>query len=298
MKTKIFRFVLIFLALNLFFNVNGFTQENDLKNYRVRFGLSTTKQPDNSRILEVSFVASHKKDRKDKVPVYDANINFYNVTADEDILLGTAKTDKDGTAQLVVPKNRKYVMGDGGYINFKAVFEGTEGFDGEESELAVRDLFLELNLEEIDSVKTVVLNAFTLDSLQTKIPLTETEIIFSVGGMISKMPIKQDYIEDGIFEFEFPQHISGDKNGNVDVFASVIDSDEFGTVIQQKNVPWGTNKQITEETNNLWSEVAPIWMYVVLSLLLIGVWANYVYSIKNLFNIKKEGKEIESKLEN
>lgn len=297
MKTKIFQYLLIFAAL-AFVNPRSFSQETNLKDYKIRFGLSTTKQADNSRILEASYVAANKKDRKDRVPIYDANINFYNVFEDAEVLLGTAKTDQEGMAQLIVPANHTYTTNEEGYISFKAVFDGTDGLDYEEAEVAVKDVFLELNLEDIDSVKTVILNAYTIDSLQTKIPLEETEIIFSVGGMLSKMPIKQDYISEGTFEFEFPQHISGDKNGNIDVFASIVDHDVYGNVQQKKNVPWGINKSIITESNKLWSDVAPIWMYVVLSILLIGVWANYAYSIKNLFNIKKEGKELELKSEN
>ena len=296
MKTKIFQYLLIFVALT-FVNTKSFSQETDLKNYKIRFGLSTTKQADNSRILEVSYIAAHKKDRKDRVPVFDANINFYNVTADEEILLGTAKTDQEGNAQLIVPSNHKYTIDENGYINFKAAFDGTDGLDYEEADIAVKDVFLELILKEVDSVRTVFFNAYTLDSLQTKIPLEETEIIFSVGGMISKMPIKTDYTVDGSFEFEFPENISGDKNGNIEVFASIIDNDDYGNVIQKQNIKWGINKNIVTESNKLWSDVAPIWMYIVLSLLLIGVWANYVYTIKNLFNIKKEGKELELKTE-
>jgi hypothetical protein len=273
--------------------MSSFSQETDLSNYKVRFGLTTIKQPDNSRVLEVSFIATNKKDRKDRVPVYDAVINFYNVTEDEDILLGTAKTDKEGTAQLIVPENQRYITDTEGYINLKAVFDGTEGFDGEEDELAVRDVFLELNLKEIDSVKTVILNAYTLDSLQTKIPLEETFIKFTVGGFISNMPIKNGTVENGEFQFQFPKNISGDKNGNVDVIASILDNDEFGNVIQKKNIKWGINKVLEVQSNKLWSKVAPIWMYVVLSILLLGVWANYVYSIVNLFKIRKEGNDLD-----
>ncbi|WP_338357855.1 hypothetical protein [Yeosuana marina] len=296
MRTKIY--TLIFVALAFLINTKSFAQEVNLKDYRVRFGLSTTKQADNSRKLEVSYIASNKKDRKDRVPIYGADINFYNVTEDENILLGTAKTDKEGTAQLIVPAKQAYTANAEGYINLKAVFDGTDALDSEEDELAIKDVFLELNLKEIDSVKTVILNAYTLDSLQTKIPIDETEIVFSIGGMISNMPIKREFVSDGAFKFEFPEHISGDKNGNVDVFASIIDNDNYGNVIQKKNIDWGINKQITHETNKLWSEAAPIWMYVVLSILLIGVWANYAYSIKNLFDIKKEGKELELKSQN
>ncbi len=141
-----------------------------------------------------------------------------------------------------------------------------------------------------------MLKAYTLDSLKTKTPIEEIDVIFSVGGMLSKMPIEEASVEDGEYEFEFPANISGDKDGNVDVYVVVEDNDDFGNVIQKKNVNWGKLDKLTAENENtLWSEAAPIWMYLVLTILLVGVWANYAYSIKNLLKIKKEGQEIESK---
>lgn len=295
MRTKIIEYVVITLTIVLLFNISSFAQEIDLNNYKVRFSLNTIKQPDNSRVLEVSFIATNKKDRKDRVPVFDADINFYNVSADEDLLLGTIKTDEEGTAKLTLTGNQTYVTDDDGYINLKAVFEGTDGLDYEDAELAIKDVFLELNLEEIDSVKTVVLNAYTLDSLKTKIPLEETDVKFAVGGFLSNLPMQEGTVEGGEFQFQFPENISGDKNGNVEVIASILDNDEFGNVIQKKNIAWGINKQITVEKNKLWSKAAPIWMYIVLSILLLGVWANYAFTIKNLFKINKEGKELDLK---
>ncbi|MBT8300184.1 MAG: hypothetical protein KJO63_02520, partial [Maribacter sp.] len=90
----------------------------------------------------------------------------------------------------------------------------------------------------------------------------------------------------------------GDTNGDLEVYASIEDHDEFGDVIQKKKVNWGVfNKQIKGKNNTLWSEAAPIWMYAVLTILLVGVWANYVYTIVNLLKIKKEGTEMALKTE-
>lgn len=298
MKTKLFKFSVIAILIGLFTNTNSIAQENEAKNFKMLYKFSTTKQADNSRLLEVSFIARHKKDRKNKLPVFEAEINFYNVSDLEDILLGTVKTDKTGFARLILPENQSYVKDIDGYINFKAVFEKTDAIKSYEKSVAVKDLILDLSLIEIDSVKTVILKAFTLDSLKTAIPVTEADVIFSVGGMISNMPIEEGSIEDGQYEFEFPTNIPGNVDGNIEVFVNIEDHDDFGNVIQKKNVNWGTfNKQIKEDSNTLWSVVAPIWMYVVLSILLIGVWANFAYSIFNLFKIRKEGKELEIELE-
>ncbi len=299
MKNRSFQYFVILLITGLLINSTIFAQEVDLKNYRIRFNLNTVKQADNSRTLEVSFLAANKKNRKDRVPIYKADIEFYNFLNEEEVKLGIAKTNEEGIAKLSITEDNSYLVDDEGYINFKAVFEGTDGLNSKDDEIAVKDIFLELDLKEIDSVKTVLLTAHTLDSLKTKVPVEELDVVFAVGGMISKMPIEEATIEDGEYEFEFPTNIRGDKDANINVFASIEDHDDYGNVVVQKPINWGTfNKQAVSESNTLWSEAAPIWMYVVLTILLVGVWANYIYSFFNLLKIKKEGKELELESEN
>lgn len=299
MKTTFYKYSVFALIVGLMINATSFAQENSADNYRMLFYFKTLKQADNSRTLEVSFIARNKKDRKDKVPVYDAEIKFYNVLNDEELLLGKSKTNNEGIAQITLPESQDYLIDEDGYINLKAYFEETDAIDEQEETLSVQNLHLELDLKEIDSVKTVLVNAFVLDSLESKIAIEEADVIISVNGMISKMPIEEGTIEEGEFEFEMPTDIPGDVDGNFTVYAIIEDHDEYGNVIQEKSINWGVyNKQEVEESNTLWSEAAPIWMYIVLTILLVGVWANYAYTIKNLFKIKKEGKALEMNTEN
>ena len=86
MKTYFTKFSIIAILLGLFFNSNSFAQGESVKDFKFIYKFSTTKQADNSRLLEVSFIAQHKKDRKNKVPVFEADIKFYNATDDDDIL--------------------------------------------------------------------------------------------------------------------------------------------------------------------------------------------------------------------
>jgi len=294
MKSNLFKYPFITsFIIALMFSFTSIAQENDASNFRMMFNFKTVKQNDNTRLLEVSFIARNKKDRKDKIPVVDTEIKFYNTLNEEEVLLGTSTTSQEGIAQLILPESHNYLVDENGYINLIAKFEGTDALDEEEEELSVKDLHLELNLKEIDSVKTVIVKAFTIDSLGIETPVEEADIIVSVQGMLSKMKIKEDYIEDGEFKFEFPTDLPGNENGDITVFSTIEDNDDFGNVFQKKTVNWGTfNKQVKEEENKLWSEAAPMWMYIVLTILLLGVWANYVYTILNLFKIKKEGKEL------
>jgi len=294
MKTTFFKYTVFIFLIGLFINTDGIAQELDASNYRMLYKFNTTKQHDNSRLLEVSFIGQNKKDRKDKLPMYDADIKFYNVFNDNEVLLGTSKTSKEGIAQFILPKDQNYLTDDEGYINLKAVFEGTDAIDEEEEKVRVKNINLELNLTEVDSVKMVLVNAYFLDSLGTKTAVEEADVIISVESMLSNMNI-----EEGEFEFEIYTDIPGDVNGDLTVYAAIEDHEEFGNVIQKKTIDWGTFNELEEkEKNTLWSDYAPVWMYVVLSILLGGVWINYIYSIINLIRIRNEGKELELLIEN
>ncbi|MGB5363754.1 MAG: hypothetical protein WBN17_10665 [Aureibaculum sp.] len=299
MKTTFFRYSVLILLTGFLINTNSLAQENDADNYKMLFKFKTVKQHDNSRLLEASFIGQNKEDRKDKIPVYEAEIKFYNILSDNEVLLGTAKTDKEGIASITLPVDQSYLSDEDGFINFTAKFEGSDALDEEEEEILIKDLFLELNLTEIDSVKTVLVKANLKDSLGVETPVAELDIIISVGGMLSKMKLEEDTLEDGEFEFKFPTDLQGDVDGNVTVYAIIDDHDEFGNVVQKQTIKWGIfNKETSKVSNTLWSEAAPIWMYVVLTILLVGVWSNYIYTIINLLKIRKEGKQLELNTEN
>lgn len=288
MKTGFLKYSVFIFLLSFFINSGSYAQDLDVSNYRMNFKFNTTKQADNSRLLEVNFIGMNKKDRKDKIPVFDAEIKFYNVLNEDEVLLGTTKTSKEGIAELVLPKDQNYLIDTDGNISIKAQFEGTDALDAEEEEITVKNIFLDLNLEEIDSVKTVSLKAYVIDSLGTKIPVEESDIMFYVEGMLSKMKINEGTISNGEFDFTFESDLPGDINGNITVIAMIEESDDFGNVTQKKSVAWGVlDKKFNAENNKLWSKAGPIWMYIVLSVLLIGVWANYIYTIINLYKISK-----------
>ncbi|MDP3358717.1 MAG: hypothetical protein Q8S41_05150 [Lutibacter sp.] len=300
MKINLFKhtYIQAFLIV-LLFSINVNSQENDASNYNLSFDFKTVKQHDNSRLLEASFMGKNKEDRKDVIPMFNAEIKFYNVLNEEEVLLGSSKTTQAGIAQLTLPENQKYLTDENGNINLLARFEGNENVEQSSAELIVRNIYLELNLKEIDSVKTVLVTAFTLNELGDKIPLEEEiDIVLYVQGMLSKMKIAEGSISEGAYEFEFPTDLPGDANGDLTVFSIIEGHEEFGTVIQKGNIKWGVfQNQIKKTKNTLWSSAAPIWMYVVLTILLVGVWANYIYTIINLFKIRKEGLDLKLETE-
>ena len=277
------------LVTLLLFGVNTLAQEMNVDNYKTRFSFKTVKNYDNTRLLKVNFIGINKKNRKDKIPIYNAEVKFFNVLNGSEELLGSARTSQEGVSEITLPEDQLYLIDESGNINLIARFEGSEFMAEEESQIAVKNLHLELNLAEVDSVKTIFLKAFTIDSLGVENLVSEAEVIVSMQAMFSKLTLVEDIIQKGEFEFEFNSDIPGDVNGDITVYALIEDHDEFGDVIQKKTINWGyINNQAEKDQYTLWSSLAPIWMYIVLTIMLVGVWANYIYTIINLFKIKND----------
>ena len=291
LKNSLIFFLIVFGFL---LPANSSAQEDvDMSEYRVRFGFTSTKHADQSRVFQAEFTASHRKDRRNKIPIYGAEIQFLNFLDDEQVELGRVATSQEGIAEITLPAAHEYLTDSEGYMNFRAYFKGSDALDEESEELRIQNLHLKLDLVEIDSVQTVKVNAFTVDSLGMESPVNDAYVMLSVDGMLSRMVFEEDFIQHGELEIEFPQGLPGDTKGNITVFAVIADDDNFGNVIQTQSVGWGIPKaERTEMNNTLWSDVAPFWMYIVLTILLVGVWANFAYTIVNLIKIKKEGKKI------
>ena len=265
-------------------------QDFDLKKYRLIYQFKTIKKADNSRKLTATYYARNKKNRKDRIPIYQGEIVFVNIDNDREIVLGKTHTNEKGIASLIVPSDHQYTTDNEGYINLEARFYKTNFLPRKTAKQRFKDIQLSLNLETIDSLNTVVLKAFTLDSLGVASPVNNLNINIAVKGMLSNLILDEATIENGNYNFEFPSDIPGDLDGNIIVYSIIDDHDDFGDVVQEATAVWGMVRPAEKENNHmLWSSAAPYWMYVVLTILLVGVWANYAYTIYNLFKLKKEG---------
>ena len=212
MKTdiKLITRILFVLGMMFSYSANVFGQEFELSNYKIRYKFSTLKDIDNNRHLEVSFLAANKKDRKDRIPVSDALIKFYSSDNDSLVPISEIKTDHKGIAKIIIPSTMNLEMDEDGYYNFIAQFDATESLKKQKKTIQVKDLILTMNLSEEDSLKVVSLDAQTLDSIGGQIPVEELDLVFSVGGMLSRMPIEEASLEDGTYEFEITKDIQGD----------------------------------------------------------------------------------------
>jgi hypothetical protein len=286
-------FTLLIIALLI--GVISYAQQFDSSKYELKFNLKSSKQSDNTRLLEANFSAKNIENSQDELNITDAEINFYNILDEKEVLIGKAKTTKEGIAKYTVPSDYKYLADQDGLITIDARFEGSKVLEPISEVYTFKNLQLELIVTEVDSVRTINAKAYLLNSDGEEIPV-EADLYFYVDGMVSKMKIEDGVLEEGNldYEFEYTTNLPGDANGNLNISVAIEEHPEFGNVTQMKTVKWGVPNQQIMETNKLWSEAGPVWMYIVLTILLVGVYANFVYTLINLFKIKKEGDKIVS----
>ncbi|MCF8298980.1 MAG: hypothetical protein K9J13_15635 [Saprospiraceae bacterium] len=288
MNTTIFKMLFLhFLFLNSFVL---FSQEVEKLDPNLQF--SYYKYTDNSKALKAKLMA---RDDAGWYPIVGLNVQFYSVTDSSEILLAEMETNKDGKAQLIIHQDYKLPMDTAGIFKFIARTPETDLYESAEEEIEKKDLFLTLTLSDIDSVRTMVVEAERMKCDGTKAIVTEEDISIFVPRMFTDLKIAEGFIEDGRAEIEFVVSIPGDSLGNIELIARIVDHDDYGTVESRVMSNWAipVHKHLREHptTGELWTPIAPLWMIITLILMLAGVWGHYIYAMIQLVLIKKEIKK-------
>ena len=229
------------------------------------------------------------------VPLPGLEIVFY---AGEDSLvsLGSVKTDGDGLAILVLEKGLDLPLGLDGSIRYYAEYEGTDNILPAEYEVYVTDVNLDMELSLVNSVKTVSLRAYTMVDGE-EVPVPDEDVYVYVKRMFRDLPLGEDFLdENGEYSTEIPDDIPGDAEGNIEIIARFNDHYLYGTVEDRQTIQWGvpTNYDFAVSQRTLWTQIAPMWMIITLSILLAGVWGHYLFVIVQLFRLRRIARKEES----
>jgi hypothetical protein len=227
--------------------------------------------------------------------ITNAVINFYAGT-DFQTDLGSAVTSKKGKAVCVIPKGFKIPFNADGKVSYKAEFAGNDTMNSAEEQTQIKDLTLEMKLEEHDSVRNVVITAYEITAKSIKMPLRNEVINVYVPRMFSMLKIAEAKLDSfGNATVVFPHNIPGDSIGNLKIIVKLEEHSEYGNVEKYEVKKWGTpaTKRYLLIHRALWTAVAPVWMIISLTIMLVGVWAHYLYVIFRLILISREGKKQE-----
>jgi hypothetical protein len=231
------------------------------------------------------------KDGRSYVPVKGETIIFTALKDDEYIDLGESVSDANGDAVIFIDNLDELSFDEEGYYTVSAYYEGNDQYEENEEEFYFKRGYLEMTTSENDGTKLIQLMVYSIED-DEQIPIEEVETKVSVPMLFSNLPVGSDYTdEEGFLEFEFPNDLPGDENGNVTLLAEAPDTDDYGILRASEVKKWGIPKSVVVESGRtLWSPNAPLWMVITFSLLMLVVWGHFVYIIFRLFKMSKEGK--------
>lgn len=285
MKQSIQIIIIALLTTGIFVPFSFGAQDKEVPD----IALSYLKKSDGTVYLE-AYLSVYTDDEN---PLPEQYIHFYT-GIDSMIEIGTMFTDRSGKAGINIPATFNIPVNEEGYFKYRAVFEGNDSIEMAGMEVEFKDLILEMTLEEIDSVKTITLKATHLAETGEIIPVPEEDVYIFVTRMFSMLSIAEDWLdEEGEISIEFPDDLQGDSIGMVTIVAMFQDHSIYGNVENRQTIQWGipTDHSIPESFRALWTQYAPNWMVITLSILLLGVWSHYFFVIFKLVLVKRKGKE-------
>jgi hypothetical protein len=280
-------FLLSFLIL---FPVQTFSQGKSVITPYIK--LQYFKNTDDRRFLQT--VLTYSKNRME-IPLPAMEISFYKGSKKE--LIATGATDNKGIAKLELRSDMKLPVNSDGTWTFSSEYKGNDTVAGGTSEVSVKDVRLEMALTLVDSVKTISINALTLENGKDK-PVSGEVVKIYVPRMFSVLPIGEVTLDEkGLGTLEFPSDLPGDKEGNLTVIARIEENQTFGNIEKQFIIKWGIPTQYSLPTSHraLWTKTPPLWMIYTLSILLAGVWGHYLFAIISLIRIRLDAKKKEPK---
>jgi hypothetical protein len=276
--------MIMVLLLIPFFTMQLFSQ----KKVTPRLDFTYLKKNDGSRLLKAHlYILQNKITSPINGEIISfsvgCNFNLINIT-----------TNGEGIAYLIIDKKTSLKANSEGIAKLSAKYAGKDTIDSISSEIMVKDAFINLKLEEVDSVRTIMAQLTTLSSKSDTIPVNGIVIGFYVPRMFSFLKIGEETTDDeGKVTLEFPNDLPGNSDSTITVYARLDDNEVYSNVEVNKIARWGVPiiHRIPESHRTLWTEIAPLWMIVTLSIMLLGVWGHYIYVIIQLFLIKLESKK-------
>lgn len=279
-KKTIYR--ILFISLLLFFSLQV-VRSQELSKIKPYVTFQYFKDTNGRRILQTTLTYSRNRM---ELPLPGMEIAFYT-GADKKVLLTKINTNDKGIARFELSDDMKPEIVDGMWA-FSSEFTGNDTIKGESSEVSVRDMRLEMALTEADSIKTVTLNAFTMEGGK-ETPVSGETVTVYVPRMFSLLPVGELTLDDaGSATLEFPSDLPGDKEGNLVIIAKIAENATYGNLEKRETIKWGlpTDYSVPVTHRALWTTIAPRWMIYSLSILLAGVWGHYLFAIISLIRIK------------
>lgn len=241
--------------------------------------------------MRISIALSARQNDK-RVNIPDAELQILAQNDEGKTPLGSVVTNPLGKASLDIAPGTTLPKDQDGYT-FMVIFGGNTKLDKASQNIHVTEAFLEISLNEKDTIKTITARVFKLNEKGEKVVVPDVPVEFNVKRLFCLYPVGNEKTDSsGLCSTEFPSTMPGDRNGKVTIVVRMPDNETFGTVEASKDINWG--KPLVYEMKpirGLGDTDAPLWMVYTLLVLLTGVWLHVVYIIVLVIRINIIGKK-------
>jgi hypothetical protein len=218
-------------------------------------------------------------------------INFKFVRDNKEESIGTALTDEEGKAALVVPDDILATKGDKDIYSFGASFAGKDNYDKSAGSTAMKPLRMEISFFQKDQERMISVKASEPGQKEDWVPVEKLDFKLYVPRTFSYLKVGEGTITNGMTTMEFPTTVPGDEMGYLTVVAKVEENEVYGNVAVSGTINWGKPLPVEKVVRRgLGDTDAPLWMVYTLIVLLSLVWFHYMYVIYTVFRIRHLGK--------
>lgn len=283
-KLMQFRSVLLLLFASFF--VSGIYGQSDKKE-RIRLNAAFVHVIDKEHYLNIKASA---RVNKETVEVADAELIISQELEDEEIELGTTRTNASGVSKFVIDDFNALQADEEGVYHITVSFTGNDDFKRGSKEVSFKIADITAELVTKDSVNYVSarLTDKQLDSAIAEVPLT-----VQVDRLFRPLKIEKDFFmtdESGEVEVAIPDGIPG-VDGKLQLEVVLNESDDYGTVkrILEAQIGKPIVDESTFDQRTMWSPrgKTPVFLLAVTYSFGFVVWGIFVYLFFNLIRIYK-----------
>ena len=286
LNKKIIGFLSIILLLSSYHALSQDVQKGDLSiglNYFVN----------NNKVPYLLVKVKTKVDGKFK-PVSDIAVNLSLDKDSAGTLIGKVVTNEKGEATAIIPATLKNQWNSSIKHSFLASFDGNKKYESSKADLTVGKAKI-----LIDTTSDRKITATVLEMKDTSwVPVKAVELKIAVRRLDADLSVNEtaSFTTDstGQASADFKRDsIPGDINGNIVLVAKIEDNDQYGNLLIEKTVPWGSKfvavNNFDRRTLFATRDKTPIWLLFMAYSIVITVWGILISLVISIFKIKKLG---------
>lgn len=286
LNKNIIGFLSIILLLSSYDAISQDAQKGDLSvglNYFIN----------NNKIPYLLVKVKTKVDGKFK-PVSDIPLNLFLDKDSAGTLIGKVVTNEKGEATAIIPPTLKNQWNSSIKHSFLASFDGNKKYESAKADLTVGKAKI---LIDTTSDRKITATVFEMKDTSW-IPVKGVELKIAVRRLDADLSVNEtaSFTTDstGQASADFKRDsIPGDIKGNIVLVAKIEDNDQYGNLLIEKSVPWGSKfaavNNFDRRTLFATRDKTPIWLLFMAYSIVITVWGILISLVISIFKIKKLG---------